>query len=160
MCRDDHLTGYRREYARLARNYCELGATNESLAKFFDVTPATIVGWMAGVPEFATAVYRGRRFADAHVAASLHRCAIGFGQTVERVMVCRGEPLVVSYTKHHPPDPWACAYWLSNRRPEYWGGVMRGFRRRSRARLIVQGPMAGGLDESRTQENSWTAPRG
>jgi|EndMetStandDraft_8_1072994.scaffolds.fasta_scaffold223103_1 hypothetical protein len=43
-------TLYRPDYCELARNYCLLGATNEDLGSFFDVTSRTIDNWIAVIP--------------------------------------------------------------------------------------------------------------
>ena len=40
-------TCYKPDYCGLAHNYCLLGATNEDLAGFFDVTRRTIDNWIA-----------------------------------------------------------------------------------------------------------------
>jgi hypothetical protein len=105
---------------RLALNYCRLGATDAQLAEFFDVSPETLGGWLADSREFAAAVRRGRKMADAEVVDSLHQLATGYVETVEKVMVCHGEPMVVTYRKQHRPDRKAGMTWLSNRMPQDW----------------------------------------
>ena len=110
------------DWRHLAKSFCRLGATEEQLAALFSVSPQTIAGWMAEIPEFADAVRRGRTFADADVAHNLHRLAVGYSHTVERVFKGgRDGPVTVSYLKHYPPHPKACMDWLVNRCPEYWG---------------------------------------
>ncbi len=53
MCVVGHtITRYRPDYARLAQNYCELGASDAKLAKFFAVSPVTLALWIADIPEF------------------------------------------------------------------------------------------------------------
>src|SRR5258708_21990591 len=101
MCIMGRPTSYRSEYARLARNYCRLGATKAQLAEFFAVAPRTIGNWMAGKPEFEEAVLAGRRHADAQVANSLHRLAIGYEHEVERVMRCGRGFKTVTYIKRY-----------------------------------------------------------
>src|SRR5205814_5236212 len=108
-------------WRHLAQSFCRLGATEEQLAELFSVSPQTITGWMAEIPEFAAAVRRGRTFADADVAHNLHRLAVGYSHTVERFMRGRDGPVKVSYLKHYPPHPKACMDWLVNRRPDLWG---------------------------------------
>ena len=111
---------YRPEYARLARNYCRLGATNAELAEFFEVAPRTIGNWMVTKPEFEKAVTAGRRHADAQVANSLHRLAVGYEHEVERVIRCGRGYRTVTYTKRYKPDRKAAEFWLCNRRPDKW----------------------------------------
>jgi hypothetical protein len=45
-------TTYKSDYCELADNYCLLGATNEVLGDFFDVTRRTIQNWIATHPDF------------------------------------------------------------------------------------------------------------
>ena len=54
------------------------------------------------------------------VIASLHALGMGYVQPVERVMVCRGEPLIVRYTRQLRPHVRAGMFWLCNRMPEQW----------------------------------------
>ena len=111
----------------LAESFCSLGASSEQLAKLFSVSVETVGGWMAHDADFCAAVHRGRTFADADVAASLHHRAVGYSYTAERVLVGREGPMTVTYTKHLPPHPKAALDWLVNRRPQDWGsaGVKR-----------------------------------
>ena len=79
-------TLYCRDYCDLARNYCLLGATNEHLACFFEVTSRTVDNWIATHPEFAAAVKEGRAIADARVARGLYDRAVGYDHKVERTV--------------------------------------------------------------------------
>ena len=69
------------DWRHLARSFCALGATNEQLAELFGVPEATVDGWMANSAGFADAVLRGRQRADAGVASSLYRLAVGYSRT-------------------------------------------------------------------------------
>ena len=113
-------TLYRPDYCALAHNYCLLGATNEDLASFFGVTPRTIDNWIAGHPEFATAVREGKAVADARVARGLFQRAVGHEQKVERTVWYLGRERPVSDTLYYPPDIRACIFWLRNRQPRLW----------------------------------------
>jgi transposase len=46
-------TLYKAENAELARKFCMLGATNEDLAKCFEVSRSTIDHWIDTIAEFA-----------------------------------------------------------------------------------------------------------
>lgn len=115
-------TLYRPDYCELARNYCLLGATNEDLASFFDVTTRTIDNWIAAQPAFAMAVREGKAIADARVACCLYERAVGFERKVERTVLHQGREHTLSDTVHHPPDTRACIFWLRNRQPRLWNG--------------------------------------
>jgi len=105
----------------VAEGLCRLGATDKELAEMFGVSIPTLAGWIADRPDFARAVRFGRHLADAKVAHSLHRLAVGYSHPEDRVLRSRNGPLVVTVTRHYPPDHRACMSWLSNRRPELWG---------------------------------------
>ena len=82
-----------------------MGARDADLARAFDVSESTIDNWKAAHPEFLAALKAGRELADAEVANSLYRRAIGDGD--------------------RPPDVTACIFWLKNRRPDLWRDAHR-----------------------------------
>ena len=114
-------TLYKPDYCTQAHNYCLLGATNEDLAGFFDVTRRTIDNWIASHADFAAAVRSGRVVADMRVARCLYERAVGWQQTVERTVLHQGEEKVLKNIVNHPPDVRACIFWLRNRRRGSWG---------------------------------------
>jgi hypothetical protein len=103
-----------------AHNYCLLGATNDELAEFFDVSPRTIDRWIAERAEFGDAVRGGRVVADARVARGLYGRAVGYDRTVERMAMVAGELKPVTSTIHYPANVQACIFWLRNRRRQTW----------------------------------------
>ena len=98
-------SSYRPEYATVVEKLCLLGARDADLARVFDVSESTIDNWKAAHPEFLAALKAGRELADAEVANSLYRRAIGDGD--------------------RPPDVTACIFWLKNRRPDLWRDAHR-----------------------------------
>jgi hypothetical protein len=60
-------TLYKAENAELARKFCVLGATNEDLARCFEVSRSRIDQWIDTIPEFADSIRQGRDLADAAV---------------------------------------------------------------------------------------------
>ena len=113
-------TLYKPEYIELAHNYCLLGATNEVLARFFEVAPRTIDNWIAAHPDFADAVVRGRAVADGVIVRALFERAKGFSHQVTRTTHYQGDERTVTNTVSYPPDTQACMFWLRNRQREYW----------------------------------------
>ena len=111
---------YKPEFAEQAYGLCLAGATNQELADGFDVGHSTIDNWLRKHPEFAQAVRSGRSLADGKVAHGLYARAIGYSYESTRVLLHRGEPLLVRHTVHRPPDVRACIFWLRNRRPRQW----------------------------------------
>jgi hypothetical protein len=106
-----------------AHNYCLLGATNDELAQFFDVSPRTIDRWIAERADFGDAVHSGRVAADARVARGLYVRAIGYDRTIERTAIVAGELKTVTSTIHYPANVQACIFWLRNRRRQTWRDV-------------------------------------
>jgi hypothetical protein len=103
-------TLYKPEYCGLAHNYCLLGATNEELAAFFEVTRRTVDNWIARHPDFAEAVRTGRVAADARVARCLYDRAVGWQHTVERTVMHCGKARTLKDVVRYPPDVQACIF--------------------------------------------------
>lgn len=114
-------TEYRYEYAAQAERLCKLlGATDAQLAEFFGVTEQTINNWKLAHEEFFESIRRGKVFADAVIAEALFHRAKGYSHSAVKIMQDKGEPLVVDYVEHYPPDTAAASLWLRNRQPEKW----------------------------------------
>lgn len=113
-------TKYKEEYNDTAYKYSLLGATDEELAKFFDVSAATIYEWKNVHPKFSEAIKNGKEDADANVTKSLYQRAMGYTHKEEKVFNNGGEIVTYVTEKHHPPDPTAMIFWLKNRQPDKW----------------------------------------
>jgi hypothetical protein len=113
-------TKYKPEYAELAFKYCLLGATDAELAKYFEVDERTINRWKQDYPEFCQSIKEGKEEADAKVANSLFKKATGYEQETFKVFQFQGDPVVVPFTEHIPPDTGAAMAWLKNRQPSKW----------------------------------------
>src|SRR5690349_13941822 len=125
---------YRAEYCVQVEKLCKLGATDKEIADFFEVTEQTINNWKIDFPEFFESIKKGKIIADAEVAHSLHKRAIGYQYdevTYEKIgpgddKVEVGENGMESVkqdmykkkvvTKEVPPDVAAQNIWLKNRR--------------------------------------------
>lgn len=102
-----------------------LGATDEQLADFFDVSTTTIDNWKKNKPEFLGALKEGKKKADATVADSLYNRAIGYEFIEEQAFKIKKsqyeeEVEVVEVRRVVPPDPTSCFFWLKNRNQENW----------------------------------------
>ncbi|MFZ5784098.1 MAG: hypothetical protein ACOY4R_28215 [Pseudomonadota bacterium] len=113
-------SSFKSEYCTIARKFCILGATNENLAEFFEVSLATIGNWLRDFPEFKEAVRQGRTVADADVAEKLYSRATGYDHEASRWFQTPDGPQEVKVTRHIPPDTAACMFWLRNRRRDLW----------------------------------------
>ena len=111
---------YKPEYADLARKFGLLGATNDDLARMFEVDPATIDRWIASKPEFCGALKEGREVADQTVADRLFKRATGYEHPAVKIMAYEGQSWEHAYIEKYPPDTTAAIFWLKNRRPDLW----------------------------------------
>lgn len=115
-------TLFKEDYCEQAENYAYLGVTDAQLGQFFDVTEQTIINWKKAHPKFLLALKKGKDIADAQVAKSLYKRAIGYEYEEEKKEYKEGGKLIsVSKTKKFmPPETVACIYWLNNRQPDKW----------------------------------------
>jgi DNA-binding XRE family transcriptional regulator len=137
-------TSYITEFDKQAYNYCLLGATDEDLAKFFEVAESTINNWKKSNPSFLESIKRGKEFADVEVVKSLFKRAVGYNyKEVTSIKIDKGngkvddvdeEILDEDYipdagngftklkvvTKEIVPDTTAQIFWLKNRQPKRW----------------------------------------
>jgi transposase len=113
-------TLYRVEYIEQARRLALLGLTNDEMADFFGVGPATFDRWMAAHDEFRCAISDSKLIADGEIALSLYKRAKGYSHPDVHISNFQGEITVTELTKHYPPDTGAARLWLFNRQPELW----------------------------------------
>jgi len=104
-----------------AYNYCLMGATDETLATFFEVTDSTIGYWRDKHKAFRDACRQGKGMADANVAMSLYHRAIGWEHTETKLASHEGVFTDSrDVVKQYPADTEAIKMWLNNRQPELW----------------------------------------
>jgi hypothetical protein len=108
------------EMVEQARKLCEFGATDKELADFLKVDVATIYRWKLDSPEFCEALKLGKEAADERVEKSLYHRAIGYSHPAVKIFNDEGEPLLVDYIEHYPPDTTAAIFWLKNRKRAEW----------------------------------------
>lgn len=113
-------TKYDDRFCRIATDFARLGLTNEQMAKSLDVSLATFKSWMQKHPKFLAALKNGREVSDANVTRSLYERAMGYTHDAVKILQSGGQPLIVPYKEHYPPDPTALIFWLKNRRPDLW----------------------------------------
>lgn len=111
---------YKPEFADQARKLCLLGATDADMADFFDVSESTINNWKQEHPEFLESLKSGKMEADAAVAQSLYRRALGYEHDAIKIMAYEGHSWEHAYTEKYAPDTTAAIFWLKNRRPDLW----------------------------------------
>jgi len=111
---------YKDTFAKQAEKLCALGATDEDLADFFEVSIRTIANWKTQHEDFLHALKGGKSQADNRVERSLYQRAVGYSFDSEKVFNNRGQIVRAKTREHCPPDVTAQIFWLKNRRPEDW----------------------------------------
>lgn len=121
MARTGRPPKYGATFPHQAKKLCELGATDEDLADFFNVSIRTIANWQRQHPEFLQSLKAGKEASDERVERSLYQRAVGYTFDSEKVQVLRdGKVVRVPTREHVAPDVTAQIFWLKNRRPEAW----------------------------------------
>jgi len=117
----------RQEYDDLAYKFALLGATDQEIADFLEVSKATINNWKKDYPSFLDSLKKGKEKADAEVSEKLFKRAKGYKyREVKKENVVRegveilGIERKTTTVKEIPPDVTACIFWLKNRRKENW----------------------------------------
>jgi DNA-binding XRE family transcriptional regulator len=110
-------TRYQDDYAEQAYRLCLMGATDQQLADTFGVSEQTINTWKKKHPNFLESLNKGKEFADALVAESLYKSAMGLHKISEEVNTDGG---VITLERTIPPNTSAQIFWLKNRQPKKW----------------------------------------
>jgi hypothetical protein len=108
---------YRPEFAKVAYKLTLLGLTQQELAEFFDLSPRAFERMIARHPDLRRAIKRAGLPADAEVAASLRKRALGYSHPETKAFLDpkSGKIKTVTITKYYPPSEVAAMMWLSNR---------------------------------------------
>ena len=117
---------YNSDRPRQVQELALLGASIAQIAAVMCVTVATLNTWKKKHKEFAVALAMGEMPADAAVAASLYKCAIGYEYDVTTTKEVNGKVTTTTVTKKKLPDPWSAAKWLSMRQKENWSASPKG----------------------------------
>lgn len=137
-------TKYNKDNCGQVEKLCKLGATDKEIADFFGVAESTINLWKKAHKQFSESIKKGKIIADAEVAHSLHKRAIGYQYdevTYEKLGVNDNGMAVDDkgdieatkaeaykrkvVTKEVPPDVAAANIWLKNRRGKVDKGAQR-----------------------------------
>ena len=112
-------TKYREEYCEQAEKLCLLGADDKRLADFFEINVDTLYKWKRDHDQFSEAIKAGKELANANVAHSLYRRAIGVKVTETKFEKGDGGMKKVRTEKELPPDTSAAIFFLKNRDPNW-----------------------------------------
>lgn len=115
-------SSYSPEFVPQVAKLCSLGATDEDIADFFDVSVRTVYRWQNDHEDFCQALKTGKAAADDRVERSLYHKAVGYKHEAVKIFMPAGaeKPVYAPYVEHVPPDTTAAIFWLKNRRAEVW----------------------------------------
>ena len=113
-------TLYKSEYDEQVFKLCLLGATDKDIASFFNISESTLNEWKLQHDTFSEAIKGGKFKADAEVANSLYKRAVGFEYDAVKIFNNMGEEMVVPYKEYVVPDVTAQKKWLSARQRALW----------------------------------------
>jgi hypothetical protein len=117
---------FRPEYVEQAKKLCLLGATDEDIADFFNVTMQCINQWKHRYPELFESLKLGKAEANTRTEKSLYMRANGFHYDAVKIFCSKdGKVTKVPYRKYVIPDVTAGIFWLKNRDPEQWRDVQQ-----------------------------------
>lgn len=112
---------YKPEYNVMAKKLALLGATDEEMAAVFDIDVRTLHRWKSQFPAFCHSLTEGKIVADANVAESLYKRAIGQDTIAEKVIKgAEGQYEKIELKTFIPGDTGAAKLWLTNRRRQNW----------------------------------------
>lgn len=111
---------YRPKYAELAYKLAQLGIPHQQIAGILEISESTFYEWQGCHAGFKTALKAGMALADANVANSVYRGAVGYSHHHEEIKVIGEEVVRVPTMKHYPPNAHLATFWLKNRQPELW----------------------------------------
>jgi hypothetical protein len=107
---------FRPEFVVQAEKLCQLGATDQEIADFFEVEVRTLYRWKVEHEEFCQALKTGKDVADERVERSLFARATGYEHDDTDIRVVEGQIVKTTVRKYYPPETTAAIFWLKNRR--------------------------------------------
>lgn len=107
-------------YLKQVFKLCLLGATDEQMANFFNVSRSTFSLWKKNNKDLSDTIKKGKIEADANVSNSLYHRALGYSHSDIHIALYYGKPVITKVEKHYPPDTVAAIFWLKNRQASTW----------------------------------------
>ena len=121
---------FRPEFIQQAYELSLLGLRNIDIANVWSIPVKTLEDWISKKPDLKDAIHEGRHLANAKVAASLYKKAIGFW--IEEVKYFtvktsknKSKLVPIKVKKYFPPDTVAAVKILSIRDRARWSDVQK-----------------------------------
>jgi len=117
-------------HPKQALKYTLLGLTDKQLAGVLEIAESTLNLWKKKYPEFSESVRAGKIDADANVASTLYKRALGHTQKRKVAFKVKAydekdrqieKVEIVDQEDYFPPSDQAINMWLSNRQRKTWG---------------------------------------
>lgn len=102
------------------RKLVEIGLVDEEICLSMGINKITLNRWKKEDPEFMYLLKKGKEVANNRVVRSLYERCIGYSHPDVYISNYQGMITETKITKHYPPDPTSCIFWLSNRDPDSW----------------------------------------
>lgn len=109
------------KYVKMCYQLALLGHKDHEISQVLGVDQKLFDKWQLRHPELSQALQEGRDVADARVAESLYRRALGYSHPEDHITNYKGEITITPTIKNYPPDTAAAVAWLKNRQKEKWG---------------------------------------
>lgn len=117
---------YREGFDLLCYKLRLLGVSIDNIANICEVGVDDIHLWLKRIPEFKDAWDAGGELADANVARSLYRRAIGYSHPEVKTFYDKDVGVIEhEVIKHYPPDTAAASRWLAIRQKKRWQEVSK-----------------------------------
>jgi hypothetical protein len=114
-------TKYKSKYVEIARAMRKLDATDSEIAKYFECSRMSLDRWSVEYPEFCEAMHINIRGEDGMrmIRKSLFERAVGYSQTVTKVVVADGVPLKIDINENVAADVKAATEMLKRYDPDW-----------------------------------------
>jgi hypothetical protein len=104
----------------IVRKMAKAGMTEIEISDSLGIAPKTLWEWKAQYSRFSSALDLGKAQSNKRIERALYHRAAGYTHDAVKVFNDKGEPVIVPYREHVPPDTNAAIFWLKNRKPEAW----------------------------------------
>lgn len=97
------------------------GLFDDQIAHNIGINRATLYDWKKRYPDIDNALKRGKELIDVEVENAVLKRALGYEAIDERTEISdKHGRKIIKTTRHIPPDPVSCFFWLKHRMPDKW----------------------------------------